>query len=172
MFGVEAEQLDKAQLQAGMMSVTLEKLEQNTAAMPEVTESAAAKMARLQATFQDFKDDLGAAFLPALVTLMDTLSQLANAVMPALIPFVDAFAASFQTVLSVLNPCCHAVRWDAVVTLFIGGDKRCFDVFRRSGLRRSREHASILTFGGEMIISLVRSAATTGDGQRKQIPSR
>jgi hypothetical protein len=42
MYGVEADALDKGQVQAGMMNVVLEKLAANTASMPDVADSAAA----------------------------------------------------------------------------------------------------------------------------------
>jgi len=92
MFGVEAEQLTKTQLQAGMMNVTLEKLAENTAAMPDVSESAAAKMAQLQATFQDTKDEIGMAFLPILTTLLGVLATAGETVLPYLSTALEAIA--------------------------------------------------------------------------------
>lgn len=88
MFGVEAEELTKAQQQAGMMNVVMEKLAENTASMPDVTDSASAKMARFRATMQDTKDRIGMALLPALSTVMDTFGELAGRVLP---PVVSAF---------------------------------------------------------------------------------
>jgi phage-related protein len=107
MFGVEAEELSKAQLQAGMMNVVLEKLAENTAAMPDVSESAAAKMAQLQATFQNIKDQIGMAFLPVLTTLLGTLAQVGEVVLPvvtqaldAVAPIVERVAGAFDTFVS------------------------------------------------------------------------
>ena len=98
MFGVEADQLTKTQLQAGMMNVTLEKLAENTAAMPDVSESAAAKMAQLQATFQNTKDEIGVAFLPVLATLMGVLATAGETVLPLVTQALDAIAPVVATV--------------------------------------------------------------------------
>ena len=82
MFGVQADKLTKTQQQAGMMDVVLEKLAETTATMPNVTQSATAKMARMKAEIQDAKDRIGVAFLPVLKLLMDGLGMFADTVMP------------------------------------------------------------------------------------------
>lgn len=89
MFGVQAEELTKDQVQAGMMNVVLEKLAENTASMPDVTESAAAKMARFRATIQDTKDAVGMALLPTLTKLMGTGQDLAERALPLLTGFIE-----------------------------------------------------------------------------------
>jgi len=81
MFGVEADELTKAQQQAGMMSVVLEKLRENTAAMPDVADTAAGRWAALRAQFIDLRDEIGLALLPAL-----------NAILTTLIPLVEQYA--------------------------------------------------------------------------------
>jgi len=103
MFGVEADQLTKTQLQAGMMNVTLEKLAENTAAMPDVSKSAAAQMAQLKATFQDTKDEVGLAFLPVLSTLMGTLGELAEKFLPMVTQALDYIAPIAATVAAELG---------------------------------------------------------------------
>lgn len=104
MFGVEADALDKGQVQAGMMNVVLEKLAANTASMPDVTETAAAKMARFKATLQDTKDQIGVAFLPALNNVMGTVSKLAEVVLPPLTDFLEnKLAPAVNTVAGVIN---------------------------------------------------------------------
>ncbi len=87
MFGVEASALDKAQIQAGMMDVVLEKLQKNTASMPDVTDSAAAGLARMKATVQDVKDRVGVALLPVLNTLLTMFAGF----LPYLEPIIQAF---------------------------------------------------------------------------------
>ena len=56
MFGVEEKALTKTQQQAGMMNVVLRKLQENTAAMPEVAGSAAQKMATLGVAMTNAKN--------------------------------------------------------------------------------------------------------------------
>ncbi|MBN1250100.1 MAG: hypothetical protein JXC32_20715 [Anaerolineae bacterium] len=111
MFGVEAAALDKTQLQAGMMNVALEKLAANTAAMPDVTESANAKLAQMRARFQDVKDQIGMAFLPALSGVLEIVADLADRVLPPLVdvlqntvaPAIATVVGAFQDFLWMLD---------------------------------------------------------------------
>ena len=104
MYGVEESALTKAQVQAGMMAVTLEKLEANTAAMPDVTESATARLAQLRAGFQDTKDRIGMAFLPTLTTVLGVISDLAGRVLPPLTTFLEGtLAPAFERVSQVIS---------------------------------------------------------------------
>lgn len=89
MFGVEAEELTKAQQQAGMMAVTLEKLKENTAAMPSVADSAAAGVARMGARFQNLKDRIGLAVLPVFNLLMGILGKLMDKFLPPIQRFLE-----------------------------------------------------------------------------------
>lgn len=104
MFGVEAAQLSKTQQQAGMMNVVLEKLAANTASMPDVTDSAAAKMAQFRATIQDTKDRIGMALLPVLSTLMTVFGDIAARVLPPLVGFIEGtLAPAVERITSVIS---------------------------------------------------------------------
>lgn len=104
MFGLQADELDKAQIQAGMMSVTLEKLAANTEAMPDVSETAAAKMAQFKATMQDTKDEIGMALLPILSTLLTTFSNLADRILPPVVSFIeDTLAPALEKVVGFID---------------------------------------------------------------------
>ena len=104
MYGVEASALTKTQIQAGMMSVTLEKLAANTEAMPDVSQSAAASLAQLKATFQNTKDKIGMAFLPVLITVMGVISRLAEQILPPLTNFLEGtLAPAFEKVAGVVE---------------------------------------------------------------------
>lgn len=92
MFGVEADELDKAQQQAGMMDVVLEKLKTNTASMPEVAGTAAQQWAALGVTFQNTKDSIGLALIPALQSIMESLSGLINNMLPSLVDWFEGKA--------------------------------------------------------------------------------
>ena len=98
MFGVEESELTKAQAQAGMMNVVLEKLKDNTAAMPDVTSTAAAKMAQYRTDIQNAKDEIGMGFLPVLKTVMTTLSGLVKTIMPTVTKVLDKFAPVIEKV--------------------------------------------------------------------------
>jgi hypothetical protein len=92
MFGVEADALTKAQQQAGMMDVVLEKLKTNTASMPEVAGTAAQQWAALGVTFQNTKDSIGLALIPALQSIMEPLSGLIDRALPVLVEWFEGKA--------------------------------------------------------------------------------
>jgi len=88
-FDALIESMTKAEQQEAVMAMTMKKLAENTAAMPDVTETAAAKMAQFKATIQDTKDEVGVAFLPVLNHLLGTAGDLAEKVLPLLTGFVE-----------------------------------------------------------------------------------
>lgn len=89
MFGVEAEALTKAQIQAGMMDVVLEKLRENTKDMPEVSE-AQRLWASLGVTLGNLKDEVGLALIPTLLRLLKPLGELISTHGPALVSLFEA----------------------------------------------------------------------------------
>jgi len=92
MYGVEESALTKAQQQAGMMAVVMERLEANTAAMPDTTESAAAKLAQMKARVKDVTDEIGLDFVPTLNVLLGTVGDLADRVLPPLLGKIGELA--------------------------------------------------------------------------------
>lgn len=74
--GKEAEALTVAETQAAIMSITLERLEENFGDLPDTSQTAAAQMARLGATFQNIKDTLGQFLLPAFAQFLEGINQL------------------------------------------------------------------------------------------------
>jgi len=99
MFGVEADQLTKAQQQAGMMDVVMQKLAENTAAMPEVAGSSAAAFGQIATTMQNLKDQVGLALLPVLGPLAEHLGALATEYGPQVVAIFQEFATKLQEVL-------------------------------------------------------------------------
>ena len=99
MFGVEADQLTKAQTQAGMMDVVLQKLQTNTAALPEVAGSSAAKIGEMGAKFQNLKDQIGLRLLPILQPFLDWMLQMGEKYGPIVVEMFGEFADKLQTVL-------------------------------------------------------------------------
>lgn len=102
MYGVEASALTKAQQQAGMMSVVMEKLAANTEAMPEVAGSAAAGLAGLEASMQDVKDRAGMTLLPMLGSLLSIAPMLLTALEPAFTFLEATVAPVLETVAGAL----------------------------------------------------------------------
>ena len=87
--GVLVKDMTKAQQQSALMAQVLEKLAENTASMPEATGTAAVGLAQLKATFQNVKDEVGLAFLPALNAIVGVVGQLAGRVLPWLSEALD-----------------------------------------------------------------------------------
>lgn len=83
-FGKEAEALSKAEQQAGMMDVVLDKLLEKTAAMPDIVGTATVAWAALGKTWLDLKDDIGAAAGPLLNDVATTLRRVLSTYGPAL----------------------------------------------------------------------------------------
>ena len=104
MFGVEADQLSKAQQQAGMMSVVLEKLEENTASLPDIVGTAAGEWGAFTTRLKDFKDELGMGALPFLSQLSGLLNKLADVVLPAASKaFTTVLLPAMQAIISGLS---------------------------------------------------------------------
>lgn len=104
MFGVEAEELTKAQQQAGMMDVVLEKLKTNTASMPEVAGAAAQGWAALGIQFKNIKDRIGLALVPALNSLIQPLSMELGRILPQLVDlFETRFAPAIERAGAVIG---------------------------------------------------------------------
>jgi hypothetical protein len=92
MYGVEEAALTKAQQQAGLMAVVLERLEANTAAMPDTTESASARLAQMRARVRDVKDEIGLAFIPTLNVLLGVVGDLTDRFLPPLLNIIEELA--------------------------------------------------------------------------------
>ena len=104
MFGVEEAALTKTQQQAGMMNVVLEKLEANTAAMPDTAGSAAAGLAQFTTMLQNTKDTIGLAFVPTLNTMLGIFTDLATRILPPLIEFLEGrLAPAFEKIAKVIS---------------------------------------------------------------------
>jgi len=104
-FGVEADELTKTQIQTGMMNVVLEKLAENTAAMPEVVGTAAQAQAAFKVALQDTKDQIGLALLPTFTTLMTKVSAFASENLPKLVAAFQENVVPFleETVVPALE---------------------------------------------------------------------
>ena len=88
MFGKQADQLSKTEQQAGMMSVVMEKLKANTAAMPEVAGTATQSWSAFKVELQNLKDQIGVSVIPAFQALITPVMQLAREYGPQLATFV------------------------------------------------------------------------------------
>lgn len=104
MYGLQADELSKTQIQAGMMNVVMEKLAANTADIPDVAGGAAASLAQWGATIQDTKDRIGVALLPTLSNLMGTLSDLVARVLPPVTTFLEnTLAPALEMVTTIFG---------------------------------------------------------------------
>lgn len=69
--GKAADQLSILDKQAGITALTLEKLEKNTAGIPDVTDTAATKMAQFGASLENIRVTLSEYLQPAFTTILD-----------------------------------------------------------------------------------------------------
>ena len=102
MYGVEAAALTKTQQQAGMMSVVLEKLETNTAAMPEVAGTAAQSFAALKTNISNLKEEIGMKLLPVFTAVTTGLTDWISS--PAGQESIDKFVGWVEKVIGTANP--------------------------------------------------------------------
>jgi hypothetical protein len=86
--GVSVDELTKAQEQTALMNQVLGLLAENTAALPDVTGTAAEGIASLGATMQNLRDTLGIALQPAFTEMLGTINALIEQGLP---PFVEFF---------------------------------------------------------------------------------
>jgi len=75
MFGKEAEALTKVEQQMALTDITLEKLTEKFGGLPDVTQSATANLARIDAMFANIRAQLGSAFLPAWTTMTNAVAN-------------------------------------------------------------------------------------------------
>lgn len=83
--GKVASELTKQEQQTALMNQVMEKLAINTAAMPEVTGTAATAFAAMGTQIKDLKDGIGLALQPVLLALLNPLNDLAQKYGPRVI---------------------------------------------------------------------------------------
>jgi phage-related protein len=83
--GKSVDELTKSEQQTALMNQVMEKLAENTAAMPDITDNASTKWAQFQTTFKNLKNELGEALLPTLTSLLTIVGDLAKQYGPMVI---------------------------------------------------------------------------------------
>lgn len=101
MYGVEESALSKTQQQAGMMAIVLEKLETNTAAMPEVAGTAAQSFAALKVNISNLKEEIGMKLLPVFTAVTNGLTDWISS--PAGQKSIDTFIGWVEQVVGDEN---------------------------------------------------------------------
>ena len=155
MFGVEASELTKAQQQAGMMNVVLEKLKINTAAMPEVTGTAAQQMAAFKTQIQNTKDQIGMAFLPVLQQVLTPLLKLGEAVLPIAIEAIQGFATKFSGFIDMLQRGVEPVRALQTLLLRLGVPPEIINSVNDFATRLTDTFSFIVPFVNEAIQTML-----------------
>ena len=87
--GITVEEMTKQEQQAALMNQVLAKLAENTAAMPDIAESATTKMQSFMVSLQNAGLEIGAAFLPALTIMMESLSGFVSQIAPLVIAWAE-----------------------------------------------------------------------------------
>ena len=106
--GLVASELSKTEQQTALMNQVLEKLKENTAAMPEVAGSATQSFAALGVKFQNIKEEVGLALLPALVELADKLMVMfdnpkTKIAIDTLIGWIGGIAGALEGIIDLVN---------------------------------------------------------------------
>jgi len=117
--GKTTEQLTKQEQQVALTSEVLELLARNTANMPDILGSASQGLASINAMWQNFKDEIGTAALPALQAISDLLAELQpifKAAASWVADLVRGWAEGFASLIA------QAANWGAnVMESFAGG---------------------------------------------------
>ena len=138
--GITTDEMTKAQQQTALMNQVMVLLEKNTAAMPEVTGTAAAAMGSLKAQLQDTKDEIGLALLPAFTTIMGKLSEFANENLPKLVAVFE------KDVIPAISELVEKVGW-------------VIDAFRDAGIVSSEFEEALSSIVGEEIARFIVDTA-------------
>jgi phage-related protein len=91
--GKTSAELTEEEQKAALMAQVLEKLQANTAALPDITGNAATSMAQLKTSLENAKNGIGEALLPALSALLQPLSELAQKYGPAVVAWAQQAGA-------------------------------------------------------------------------------
>jgi phage-related protein len=167
--GLVAEELTKTEQQMAVQELVMAKLEEKYGEMDSVYDTTASKMQQLQASFTDFKDELGAAFMPVLTQLMDTLMPILQDLIYPLTGAVSALVPLFSGLMTVLQPLIDvfgefAQGMGEILDAFLNEDpERAIGAFSDAvgGLADSLADIlpGIVEFGGELLISLVKGVS-------------
>lgn len=96
MFGKEADSVTKAEQQAGMMALVLERLAENTKSMPDLLNTNAQKWGALKTSIKNTSNTIGFLLQPALANLLGPLTELSNTRLQGLI---DKFSTKFIPII-------------------------------------------------------------------------
>lgn len=100
--GLVVSEMSKQEQQAALMNQVLQKLGDNTAAMPDLADSATAKFANFGVAMQDLKDTIGLSLLPVVTPFMEKLSELASRYIPKVIEAIQPFLHNISLIVENL----------------------------------------------------------------------
>jgi phage-related protein len=108
--GKSVDELNKQEQQAALTAQVMDRLAQNTADLPDITQNATTKMAQLRTTFQNVKDQVLTALLPVLIDLLTPLGELATEYGPQvadwlimLVPLLESGAQAFGSLMGFVG---------------------------------------------------------------------
>jgi len=85
--GITTEEMTKEQQQMALMNQVMEQLKINTESLPEVAGTANQQFEAMKVKFENLKDELGLALLPAFSSLLDIIGGLADKYLPLFVEF-------------------------------------------------------------------------------------
>jgi phage-related protein len=102
--GKSVDALSKEEKQTALIAQVMQKLKENTAAMPDVLGQTDTLMAAFGATMKDIRGEIGKAFLPILNILLQTLVNLADTALPKIQAFSESMQQFFADLRSGKSP--------------------------------------------------------------------
>lgn len=100
--GLVVSEMTKQEQQAALTAQVLDKLAENTDAMPDLADSASAKFASFGVAMEDFKDTVGLALLPVITPFMEFLSEMAAKYLPLITEKMQPFLETISSLASAL----------------------------------------------------------------------
>jgi hypothetical protein len=116
--GKAADELTRQEQQTAMMNLTMEKLKENTASFPDITENATTKLAQFHAALANLRDQIGIAFLPVIKLMVEAFTGLVVSVGPGIVEFVGHLADGFKAVADVVEVIRHIFAGELKIDLF------------------------------------------------------
>jgi len=94
--GKSVKELTKSEQQTALMNQVMVKLEENTAAMPDITDNASTKFAQLAAAGQNLRDQIGLALIPIVLKLFEVWGKFTDHVKGIVMPILKDLWGQFQ----------------------------------------------------------------------------
>ena len=98
--GKAADELTRTEQQTAIMNLTMQKLKENTASFPDITNNASTKLSQFGATIENVRDGIGMGLLPVLKVFMDNLNTFVSSVAPGIVRAAQDIGSGLAIILT------------------------------------------------------------------------